>query len=200
MMLGEGNKDVDNILHLINPGTSGAEIGVWKGDTSKKFLASGVSLLYLIDPFSIKGYSIPIAANDTTFNLDKWLLRYSSMIGGMEDEDVERYYNMMYNKLIDEFVGVRNAVICRMTSDQWFTFFLENKKPLLDWIYIDGDHSYTGVLNDLTRSLNVVKYTGLILGDDYTSKPGVQQAVNEFIDTHQFGISFYGKNQYCIRR
>ena len=39
MMANSGvNTDSDKILHLIKPGTIGAEIGVWKGSSSEKFL------------------------------------------------------------------------------------------------------------------------------------------------------------------
>lgn len=48
----------------------------------------------------------------------------------------------------------------------------------LDYLYIDADHSYEGVLADLWAWLPHVKPGGLILGDDYGSDlyPGVQQA------------------------
>ena len=36
----------------------------------------------------------------------------------------------------------------------------------LDWIYIDGDHSYEAVTKDLEISFRLVKSDGLITGDD----------------------------------
>lgn len=58
-----------------------------------------------------------------------------------------------------------------------------------DIIYIDGDHSYDGVTNDLKESLRIIKNGGIICGHDYemnTEKTqnyyefGVKQAVDEF--------------------
>ena len=40
-----------------------------------------------------------------------------------------------------------------MTSTEWF----ETKPEKLDWIYVDGDHSYHGCLNDLESALKVVR-------------------------------------------
>ena len=36
----------------------------------------------------------------------------------------------------------------------------------LDWVYIDGDHSYEAVTKDLEISFRLVKSGGLITGDD----------------------------------
>lgn len=197
MMKGEGNNDVDCILHLIEEGSVGAEIGVWKGDSSQKFLAKSPHKLYLVDPYSLRGYTIPIASKDKTFNYDKWLLKYGRMIGGMESEKFESYYNSIYEEVVKRFEGCNNVTICRATSDEWLT---QATSESLDWIYIDADHSYSGVLNDLNKSLRVVKKQGLLLGDDYSSRPGVRQAVNEFIDRYQLKVEFYGIDQYCIRK
>jgi len=196
-MKGDGNTAVDAILHLIQQGSVGAEIGVWKGNSSFKFLSKSPKMLYLVDPYSLEGYSIPIANKDKTFNYDKWLLKYGRMIGGSDPEDFESYYNNVYKSVVERFEGHNNVTICRMTSDKWLT---QTSPETLDWIYIDADHSYSGVLNDLTKSLRVVKKEGLLLGDDYNSRPGVVQAVNEFVDKYQLNVEFYGIGQYCIRK
>ena len=38
---------------------------------------------------------------------------------------------------------------------------------MLDWIYIDGNHSYEQCIKDLKNALNIVKPGVLIIGDDY---------------------------------
>lgn len=51
----------------------------------------------------------------------------------------------------------------------------------LDAIYIDGDHTYDGVFNDLNAYLRKVKPGGVICGDDYgVDFKGVTDAVNAF--------------------
>ena len=75
----------------------------------------------------------------------------------------------------------------------------------LDWIYIDGDHSYTGVKNDLNNAIEVVKPGGLIIGDDYkwksltADKGGVKKAVNEFVSQHGLNLSAHGSVQWSIK-
>ena len=115
--------------------------------------------------------------------------------------DIGRVYNEVKERFQDPEVE-----ICRMTSDRWFKLFQNHMLDFLDWIYIDGDHSYEGCLRDLENSLKVVRQGGLILGDDYGwpnakwFKPGVTKAVDEFINKHKFTKMLrHGETQYEIR-
>ena len=70
-----------------------------------------------------------------------------------------------------------------------------------DWIYVDGNHSYNGVMSDLTLYYPKMKIGGLIVGDDYNIKmtDRVKRAVKEF--TASKGLKFQTKkNQYWFRR
>ena len=56
-----------------------------------------------------------------------------------------------------------------------------------DWIYIDGDHSYSGVRKDIQAAVPKLKKSGLLVFNDYTvwsissmGRCGVAKAVNEF--------------------
>ncbi|MBU3591454.1 class I SAM-dependent methyltransferase [Polynucleobacter sp. 78F-HAINBA] len=48
-----------------------------------------------------------------------------------------------------------------------------------DLVYIDGDHTYEGVVKDLAAWYPKVKKGGIICGDDI-GWPGVKKAVDEF--------------------
>ena len=67
-------------------------------------------------------------------------------------------------KVEKEFGKDARVEICRETATEWFAKF---DAPFLDWIYVDGDHSYTGAYTDLCNALKAVKSGGLIIGDDY---------------------------------
>lgn len=56
----------------------------------------------------------------------------------------------------------------------------------LDVLFIDGDHSYAGVLHDLETHGPKVNSGGLILchDADTPSFPGVRQAIDEYCDRH----------------
>jgi predicted O-methyltransferase YrrM len=56
---------------------------------------------------------------------------------------------------------------------------LVKRRVRADLIYIDGDHSYEGCLEDLTAFRQVLAPGGLMLADD-KSFPGVAQALDEF--------------------
>ena len=50
----------------------------------------------------------------------------------------------------------------------------------IDAIYIDGNHSYEAVIEDIKNWSPKVKQGGLIIGDDYLTFEGVKKAVNDF--------------------
>jgi predicted O-methyltransferase YrrM len=51
----------------------------------------------------------------------------------------------------------------------------------LDYIFIDGDHSYEGALRDCELFFSKIKNGGIFAGHDWSFE-GVQKAVNEFKD------------------
>jgi hypothetical protein len=54
-----------------------------------------------------------------------------------------------------------------------------------DMVFIDGDHRYHEVKNDIVHALAIVKSGGIISGHDYShyTWPGVKQAVDELLGT-----------------
>lgn len=66
----------------------------------------------------------------------------------------------------------------------WLEDFSQNvcdeiKNDSIDILYIDGDHSYEAVLQDLKLYYDKVKKGGLIIGDDYNEE-GVRTAIEKF--------------------
>lgn len=67
-----------------------------------------------------------------------------------------------------------------------------------DWLYIDGDHSYSGVWGDLVEAQRLVKPEGFIIANDYIfydhinkEKYGVIEAVNQFCIQYDYEIIYF---------
>ena len=60
----------------------------------------------------------------------------------------------------------------------------------VDYVFLDGGHSYDTVINDLINCKVVVENNGVILCDDYdlSYAPGVKKAIDEFVDREQYDI------------
>ena len=196
MMYIKTNKDAPNIMHIIPSGSRGAEIGVWMGNTSQQFLERGVEHLYLVDSYSVEPYK-----NNSEATYDEYLAKYSKVTGEFTEAGFTRYYDNVYKSVVERFKGDSRVTVCRMTSDQWFD---NQDDDILDWIYVDGDHSYEGCLRDLNNALSKVKKGGMILGDDFGhvgarwQKPGVTKAVNEFCLENDFIPIRHGETQFQI--
>lgn len=72
--------------------------------------------------------------------------------------------------------------------------FFKKEFPFgIDWVTIDGDHSYSGCLFDLTSVVNHINKNGIIIIDDYKSGPpngcsipDVTRACDDFYKENQF--------------
>ena len=201
MMGSPKNTDSHNIMDLIEKGSVGAEIGVWMGSSSRQFLQKDPSKLYLVDPWAVRGYDEALEAKDETFDYDKYLNNYSKLTGKPTAKAFDIYYDDVYAGVEKEFGGDKRVEICRETATEWFAKFDE---PFLDWIYVDGDHSYTGAYTDLCNALKAVKSGGLIIGDDYKwgrpgDKGGVKKAANQWAEENGLTLEQHGQNQFVVR-
>ena len=167
------NIQTDETWKRIPEGSVGVEIGVWKGESSEKFLRRA-SKLHLVDPWS------PMAYEDTDEfgDYNTYIHRYSKLVGSSDPKDFQKYYDKICNQVCEKFKD-NNVVVHRCTSDEFFKNFQEE----VDWIYLDGSHAYDQVSDDLCNSTRIVKRGGSIFGDDYSDKkPGVKKAVDDFCE------------------
>lgn len=181
------------IIDKIPANSRGAEIGVWLAGTSKRIIAKGVAELHLVDAYSAEVY-----LNSTEYAEGKWFEAFSTNVKSEKPtiEMVELYYDMIYNQVKKEMSKHEHVTLHRMASIE---FFKNNKGLDLDWIYIDGDHSYEGCLQDLRNCLNVIKPGATIFGDDYGEhKPGVIKAVHEFEQETGYKLILLDEYQYMF--
>jgi hypothetical protein len=163
-----------------------AEIGIFLGDFSKILLDTfNPSRLILVDP---------------------WL---PEMIcsGDQDGNDVAYYHgDDLYKHVVDKFTGEKRIQIQRKLSAD-----ANIEDASLDVLYIDGDHTYHGVVSDLERGHKWVKRGGWLCGHDFGMNPvkarhhyefGVARAVHDFCQKYGYRIqwlAFDGCISFVIR-
>lgn len=115
----------------------GAEIGVYKGEFSEIIAKSGLKL-YSVDPWRIY----------KDFNNPRGQARLD-----------EQYENC--KKLLSKY---KNVEIIRKTSMEAVEDFEDES---LDFVYIDANHDFRYVAEDLTEWTKKVKKGGIVSGHDY---------------------------------
>lgn len=84
-----------------------------------------------------------------------------------------------------------DVIILQMMSSEAISFI-----PMCDLIWIDGNHEYNFVLEDMKMYWPKVKKAGYLSGDDYHSEkhPGVKEAVNFFVEKRKLNLDVIGRS------
>jgi len=147
--------------------TCGCEVGVYLGENAQEILLNNPTIkLYLVDAYDRKQYSV-----NTNY-------KYKA-----EEAKVKAKKRI---KKIHWKYGVEYQFIRKLSVEAVKEFRDES----LDFVYIDANHSYEHVIEDLTIWSQKVRVGGIIGGHDYdryktTHFEGVIKAVNEFIKKHR---------------
>jgi len=155
------------ITHLPKGGV-GAEVGTWRGDFAAQLIEEcKPDLLYLIDPWAYRE------------DPDYEQAMYGDGIAKGQVSMDEIYGSVL--RRFQERVEEGSVIVWRKTSGEGAG---DLSTESLDWVYIDGDHTYEAVRDDLEAFRRVVRPGGIIAGDDYGDagwwKDGVTKAVDEF--------------------
>lgn len=150
----------------------GAEIGVSEGYFSEKML-------------------------ETIPNLELWCVdnwrQYSENRFGKSQAENDRKYQITVDRL-----AKYGAHIIRETSMDAVKQFNDNS---LDFVYIDANHGYDYVMQDLIEWTKKVRKGGMIIGDDYypMKKAGVVQAVDDYTKYHQIKFNLIDPRPHGIK-
>lgn len=126
----------------------GAEIGAWRGEFSAKFCDAGLKM-YVIDPW------MPFSGQGRTQKLQ---------------EVQDGYYELAKKNL----APYSNYKIIRKTSMDALNDFVDGS---LDFVYIDGDHSFRYAAEDLVEWTKKVRSGGIVAGHDYFNTLATAQNV-----------------------
>lgn len=174
-------RHITSLLNKLCPNGIGAEIGVKEGKFSKILLNGWHGCkLYLIDPWEEQDKSV-------------------------YDENIHDHQSD-YSKTTENLKGLAGRYeIIKQYSSSAHSHFSKNS---LDFIYIDGNHSYEGVKSDLELFYPKLKYGGIMMGDDYHAKDvekvfgftfGVKKAVDEFCLAHKYNLSLNYYGDWCYQ-
>ncbi|HOZ39521.1 MAG TPA: class I SAM-dependent methyltransferase [Flavobacteriales bacterium] len=160
-------RDRRALVARLSKGSVGAEVGVWKGAFSGQLLeALQPKELHLIDPWRF-----------FPNKKDCW---YGGAVA-KQQRDMDVIHDAVVNTLKER----REVFIHRSTSAEAAATF---KDAFFDWVYIDGDHYYDGVMSDLVNYYPKIKKGGTLCGDDLNwTAPGlggerpVDRAVRDFV-------------------
>lgn len=172
----------EDMLKAIPKGGIMAELGVFKGE------------------FSIKINKI--CKPKELILIDSWagVNLYSGDANGNHLNGIRQYYTgqELYNITETNIKKCKGIITMVKATTAILGAFEDN---MFDMIYIDADHSYEGVLNDLKNAYNKIKNGGYIMGHDYEHNMhktnnsynfGVKQAVDDFCRTYNQEISMKG--------
>lgn len=149
----------------------GVEVGVQRGKFSEQILKEWKgSTLYCVDPWK-------------TWSSDEY-----QDVANVDNQEQEKRWEET-NERLKPF-GDR-AKILRMTSVDAAKTFADHS---LDFVYLDAQHHYEAVKEDLQLWFPKVKHGGLLSGHDYCDEVcdngvfGVKRAVDEFVVEHRLRL------------
>lgn len=174
-------KNRPTILSFLPKNAIGCEIGTWKGEFARRLHHElNPAKLYLVDPWKFEpSYS------------DRW---YGGSIA-KDQHDMDK----IYEDVLEMFKSAPSVCLHRGTVNTLGDLLQEHREKL-DWVYVDGNHSYEFVLNDLKRVLKYMTPQGIICGDDLQSSE-VHRAVKDFIEENKQYIKksmVVDNNQFII--
>ena len=160
-------------LNRANPeGLIGAEVGVYRGDYSKqiidhKFIGKKINIkkLYLVDPWAF----------------------YEESQKDYGTYKVEDSKEEAFKYVSERFKNYQNVEIIRADS---LTAAKKIENEALDFCYVDANHDYKFVLDDLRAWYPKIKKKGILFGDNYVDPYGVQEAVQEFVYERKLLVHF----------
>ena len=176
------------VLDLLPRNSVGAEIGVHTGDFSAAMLARlAPTELHLIDPWR----------HETAATYKKaW---YGGRARGGQAEMDARYQGVCVR-----FAAEIQAGRVLIHRDCAAPALGPVADAHFDWIYIDGNHLYEFVKQDLAVAFQKTKPGGIICGDDYMPggwwQGGVKKAVDEFVKEHTLQSCRIIQNQYLLTK
>jgi hypothetical protein len=142
---------------------TGIEIGVFCGGHAERIINTGLDMLFGIDP-------------------------YKMYEPGMPRLDSQEDFDMLYDMVVMNRLNKPNYSHLRIDSNSAFNYLKDYK---VDFIFIDGLHTYEQLSFDLYNYSDLIKKGGVIACHDYNhgSFPLLTKAIDEFANYYDLKIN-----------
>jgi hypothetical protein len=130
----------------------------------------------------------------TLYLIDCWEQQDPSVYNDIANVPNEQQENS-YQETLRKFANDPRVTILRQYSHDAVSRFADES---LDWVYLDANHTYEAIKEDLKRWWPKVKKGGILSGHDYFHEPafGVIQAVNEFLIEYNLYFTYLTTGDY----
>ncbi len=157
-------------------GAKFVEVGSWLGKSTN----------YLVDKIKESKKQISFTTIDT-FKGNTGESYYEKRV---ESFGGDAFYEFVDNSVISN--NYDKFEVLKDTSENASKHFLNDS---VDFVMLDGDHSYDNTIKDIKLWYNKVKSGGYITGDDYNVFPSVTSAVNDYFynQIDKIGLSWVRK-------
>ena len=155
------------------------EIGSWKGQ-------SAINMATIC-----KGLGL----DTRIYCIDTWLGAVEFMTASPDDKERDLMKIDGYPMVYHEFMkNIRESHVDDMITPVPNTSLIASfVVPDADLIYIDGDHSYESVMQDIAVYTKKLNPGGVIFGDDYSVFEGVKRAVDQSFNNVRILDNFWIK-------
>ena len=171
------------------------EIGVFHGVTARNVC----ELLYQIhgNDFKYVGLDLFEKSDENKFEVipstnfkNPFKKFYHQYITRQDPYSIEAVSNLLkkFKDQVHLIKGNSNQVLKKMDMSK------------IDFVFLDGGHQYNTVVNDLNSCMDVLKFNGSILCDDYNlgSAPGVKKAIDEFVKNNNFKCKIICDDRFAL--
>ena len=171
------------------------EIGVFHGVTARNVC----ELLYQIhgNDFKYVGLDLFEKSDENKFEVipstnfkNPFKKFYHQYIMRQDPYSIEAVSNLLkkFKNQVHLIKGNSNQVLKKMDMSK------------IDFVFLDGGHEYNTVVNDLNSCIDVLKFNGSILCDDYNlgSAPGVKKAIDEFVKNNNFKCKIICDDRFAL--
>ena len=171
------------------------EIGVFHGVTARNVC----ELLYKIhgNDFKYVGLDLFEKSDQNKFEVipstnfkNPFKKFYHQYIMRQDPYSIEAVSNLLkkFKNQVHLIKGNSNQVLKKMDMSK------------IDFVFLDGGHEYNTVVNDLNSCIDVLKFNGSILCDDYNlgSAPGVKKAIDEFVKNNNFKCEIICDDRFAL--